>query len=124
MSSSGEQRVQSTISVARFLLCQAHQLFTQLRIVIRCWFVAITAAIEIHKLAGLALTHPKLLNGKRYIGSHTGKPQPFFRTIAFGTSLSRLRSATRCFKRRFSSSRLFSRCASLTSRPPYLLFQV
>jgi hypothetical protein len=76
MSSPCEQGMQSPVSVARFLACQVHQLFTQLRIVIRRWFVAITAAIETHELTGPALAHPKLLNGKRHIGSHAGKLQP------------------------------------------------
>jgi Protein of unknown function (DUF1587) len=35
----------------------------------------------------------------------------------------RLRSATRCFSRRFSSSNPFNRCASPTSMPPYFDFQ-
>src|SRR5580704_15723447 len=42
---------------------------------------------------------------------------------AFITSLSRLRSATICFRRRFSSSSCLRRLASLTCIPAYLLFQ-
>jgi hypothetical protein len=54
----------------------------------------------------------------------TGKLQPFFRKTAFNASRSRLRSATSCFSRRFSSSTCRSRCASLTSSPPYFNFQL
>jgi hypothetical protein len=87
-------------------------------------FIAVTAAVEIHELAGPALTHPELLNEKRHIGSQTGKLQPFLRTIALSTFFVQLRSAAKCFNLRFSSSRLFRRCTSLTSKPPYLLFYV
>ena len=37
--------------------------------------------------------------------------------------LGRVGAATNCFSLRFSSSRCRSRCASLTSNPPYFAFQ-
>jgi hypothetical protein len=40
------------------------------------------------------------------------------------TSLWRLKSASRCFNRGFSSSTCPNRRASLTSSPAYLLFQL
>src|SRR3569833_100018 len=124
LSSAEKQSMQSPVAVAWLLSRQVHQLFSQLRIVIRHRFVPIAAPIHVHELAGPAFAHSKLLNSECHIAPQTGKLQPFFLTIAFSTSLSKLRSATKCFNRRFSSSRLFSRRASLTSRPPYLLFQV
>src|ERR1700704_295321 len=107
--------MQSPVSVSRFLARQIHQLLSQHRVVIRLGFVTITAAIECDELAGPTLAHPELLAGERHIGPHAGKLHPFFRITAFSTSLSRLRSATRCFSRRFSSSSPFSRCASVPS---------
>lgn len=53
-----------------------------------------------------------------------GKLQPFFWITDFSASLSRLRSATSCFSRRFSSSSLFSRCASATYMPPNFDFHL
>src|SRR5271168_177441 len=115
-----DQRMQSPVSVPRLLTRQIHQLLSQRRVVIRSRFVTITAAIQCDELAGPTLAHPELLAGERHIGPHAGKLHPFFRITAFSTSLSRLRSATRCFRRRFSSSSPLSFWASLTSVPPYL----
>src|SRR5579864_2919433 len=47
----------------------------------------------------------------------------FFATTACNACLSSVRSATRCFSRRFSSSKARRRLASLTSMPPYFAFQ-
>src|SRR5271157_5738867 len=47
----------------------------------------------------------------------------FFATTACNACLSNARSATRCFSRRFSSSRARNRRASLTCIPPYFAFQ-
>src|SRR5450432_3929179 len=123
-SSLSRQRVQSPVPVAWFLTRQIHNLLAKRRVVIRPRLVTITAAIDCDQLAGPTFAHPELLTGERHIGPHAGKLHPFFRITAFSTSLSRLRSATRCFSRRFSSSRPLSRCASLTSMPPYFDFQV
>src|SRR5579872_7069591 len=46
----------------------------------------------------------------------------FFATTACNACLSSVRSATRCFSRRFSSSKARRRLASLTSIPPYFAF--
>jgi hypothetical protein len=43
---------------------------------------------------------------------------PLFRITAFNASRSRLRSATSCFNRRFSSCTWRMRCASPASNPP------
>src|SRR5690242_7573168 len=85
-----EQSVQSSVSVARVLPCQTDQLFAQGCVVVGSGFIPVTAAIQVNDLAGAALCHSMLLNGKRNIASEAGKLQPFFRTIAFNTSLSRL----------------------------------
>ena len=53
------------------------------------------------------------LHGKPYILPLSCEPQPFFEIIAFRTSRSSLRSATKCFRWRFSSSSWCSRCASV-----------
>jgi hypothetical protein len=45
-----------------------------------------------------------------------------FRIISFSAWLSRVRSATRCLRRLFSSSSCRSRRSSLTSSPPYRAF--
>src|SRR5262249_12810647 len=103
---------------------QFHQLLAQLRVVIRPRFVSIAAAIHIDELAGLALGHLVVLDGERHVRPQAGKLHPFFRTMPFSASLSRLRSATNCFSRRFSSSSALGRGASLTSIPPYFDFQV
>src|SRR4029077_13588240 len=113
-----QQRVQSPVSVAWLLPGQRDQLFSPLRTPVRSLFVTIAAAIHSHQLAGPALAHLELLAGERHVLPHAGKLQPFFWITAFRTSLSRLRSATKCFRRRFSSSSPFSFCASLTSIPP------
>src|SRR3989454_2908232 len=123
MSALAQQHLQTPVSVARLRARQLHQLFSQFGVRVRSRLIAITAAVELHELTGSACTQIELLHGKPRIRSQAGKLHPFFRTIAFSASWSRLRSPTSCFKRRFSSSRLLSRCASPTSIPPYLLFQ-
>src|SRR5258708_33699163 len=119
-----QQRMQSPLSVPRLLPGQFDKGFPQLHIPVRPRLVTITAPIHSQQLAGPALTHLEPFTGECHVLPHTGKPQPFFWITAFRTSLSRLRSATRCFRRRFSSSSPFSFCASLTSIPPYFDFQV
>src|SRR5579883_1322153 len=116
--------MQPPIAVARLLACEGDQLLSEFGVVVRPGLIAIAAAVHFEELTGLAFAVGELLLDKRHVRSQAGKLQPFFRITALSASLSRLRSATRCFSRRFSSSKPLKRWASLTSRPPYLLFQV
>src|SRR5207244_5402459 len=108
---------------ARFLPRQRDQFAAQLSVVIRTRLIPVRGPVHGYELAGLAFRILKLAHHERHILPQTYKLQPFFRITAFSASLSRLRSATMCFRRRFSSSTCLSRCASLTSRPPYFDFQ-
>jgi hypothetical protein len=88
------------------------------------WFLLITATRSPHieQPADSPFTNAERFHSKSYILPLSCEPQPFFVIPASSTSLSRLRSATRCFSRRFSSSRLFKRCASLASKSQDLFF--
>src|SRR5512133_4286307 len=119
-----QQRSQAPIAEARLLPRQFDQVLAQLRVILRPWFISITAAIHRQQLASPALTEAVFGNHESHILPLTYKLQPFFRMTPFRASRSRLRSATSCFRRRFSSSSSFKRRASFTSIPPYLLFQV
>lgn len=78
--------------------------------------------LHAHQLAGRALAQPMRALSERHILSQAGKLHPFFLMTVFCTSPCRLSSATSSFRRRFSSSNAFSRCASATSIPPYFCF--
>src|ERR1051325_3682638 len=107
-----------------FLSCQRDQFLPQRGVRIRLRLVSITTTIHLQQLAGPALAHMALLHRQRHILPLAYKLQPFFRITTLSASLSRLRSATICFSRRFSSSSSRSRRASLTSIPPYFDFHV
>jgi hypothetical protein len=72
----------------------------------------------------VALAERMLGHNERHIPPGFYKLQPFFLMTVVSASLSRLRSATSPFSRRFSSSSDLSRFASLTSIPPYFDFQL
>jgi len=84
--------------------------------------VPITAAIQVVELAGAAFTYCEFLHRERHVPPGAYELHPFFAMTAFIASLSNVKSATRCFSRRFSSSSCRRRLASLTCMPPYLLF--
>jgi hypothetical protein len=89
--------------------------------------IPVACAVQVQQLASLALAVPVLGHHERHVPPHAHKLHPFFRSTAFSASLSRLRSATIVFSRRFSSSSSLSRLASFTSRPLYfarLLYNV
>src|SRR5947208_4924238 len=119
-----QQHAEPPVTISRTLSSQRDQLVPQHRVVVGSRLISIAGTIHAHELASLALAVAILGNHQRHILPATYKLQPFFRITAFSASRSRLRSATMCFSRRFSSSSSFNRRASLTSRPPYLLFQV
>src|ERR1051326_1045081 len=116
--------MQPPVAEPRLLPGECDQGFAQLCVPVRPWFVTIATAVHAQQLAGPAFAHPVSLASERHVLPHAGKLQPFFEITDFRISLSRLRSATRCFRRRFSSSSPFSLCASLISIPPYFDFQV
>src|SRR5579863_150959 len=102
--------MQSSISIARLLPGQLHQLFTQLPVSIRIRLVPIAGSIHAEQLADPAFAQMESSRYERNVFSQTGKLQPFFRMTAFTSSLSRLISATSAFNRLFSSSICRSRC--------------
>ncbi len=116
------QHLQPPISIARLLSGQPHQLLAQ-RLIGSPRMIAITGYGNRQQPAYPALTglvpcaEPVSIRPSVYV-------RPFFAITAFSISLSRLRSATSRFRREFSSSSDRNRCASLTSRPPYLAFHV
>ena len=76
-----------------------------------------------HKCTGPTYTE-FLLSQEPYRFSLIVRLPYFFWSTFFTASISRIRLATMCFKRAFSSSRFFMRQTSLTSIPPYLAFQL
>ena len=94
------------------------EFLAQIRVAVRPRLIAVTRSIHSQQLAGRALALSKLRRHERHLFPQLGKLHPFFRITALSISLSRLRSATSCFSRRFSSSICRSRAASLTSMPP------
>src|SRR5580704_405134 len=117
------QHLQSPIAVSRLLSGQSHQLLSQ-RLIRSPRLIPITAHCNRHQPAHPALTGSILRGKPARIRPPVYELNPFFAMTAFSISLSRLRSATRRFRREFSSSSERSRCASLTSRPPNFAFQV
>jgi len=67
-----------------------------------------------HAIGLLQMAHRFALSSGRY---------QFFRVISFSAVLSRVKSATICLRRRFSSSNCRNRRSWLTSNPPYWAFQ-
>jgi hypothetical protein len=65
--------MQPPVSVPRFLARQIHQFLSRRCVVIRSWFVTITAAIECDELAGPTLARPESLAGERRIGPNADK---------------------------------------------------
>src|ERR1039458_2737928 len=115
--------IQPSMAVTRLLSRQFHECFTQFDVALRARLISIARPLHTQQLAGRAFAHPELDRDERHFFSQTGKLQPFFRMTAFSASPCKLSSATNNFRRRFSSSIAFSRCASLTSSPPYFDFQ-
>ena len=74
--------------------------------------------------AGTAFRCGVLLPQELHRCSHGLRLYHFFETRSFNITRSSTWSATIRFSFRFSSSRCFSRWASLTSSPPYLAFQL
>src|SRR5437868_10815087 len=116
--------MQSPVSIAQLLPGDLDQILPQLLVVVRLRLITVAAPIQFDELAGCAFAVLVFLHQQTHAPPLAYKLQPFFRITAFNASLSRLRSATMCFSRRFSSSSSFSRRASFTSSPPNLLFQV
>jgi hypothetical protein len=80
---------------------------------------------EVHKTLALpVLTGPALCSMIRVHFFQVGKFQPFLRMIALNASISRLRSATSCFNRRFSSFVYRKRCDAVMDAPPNFDFQL
>src|SRR5579872_6891764 len=96
----------------------------QFRVAIRPRLIAVSRAVHIQKPASLTLAETMLRHNQRHVPPRAHKLQPFFLITVVSASLSRLRSATSCFRRRFSSSSARSFFASLTSMPPYFDFQL
>src|ERR1043166_2800330 len=103
---------------------QRHQCFSELLIFVRLCFVAICRAVHTEEPAGMTFAQLILIHQLSDIPPRAYKLQPFFRITDFSASLSRLRSATISFSRRFSSSSVRSFFASLTSMPLYFDFQL
>ena len=85
--------------------------------------VALRGAPQPYQPAGAAFARPMLLpqlGDRRSLGLRL---YHFFPTRSFSITKSIAWSATIRFSFRFSSSNCFSRCASLTSSPPYFAFQ-
>ena len=114
--------MQPPVAVARLLPRQHQQLRAQCRVPVRPRLVAIASTFQVKQLAGRALAQAVFGLNQRHIFSQAGKLQPFFLMTAFSASPCRLSSATKSFRRRFSSSICFSRSASFTSKPPYFCF--
>src|SRR3954453_8407276 len=117
-----QKHSQPPISKAWSLPRQFRQPCPQFPISVRLWLVTVGAAIQAIELASAALAQAILLHRERHVLPAAYELHPFFEITALRTSRSRLRSATRCFRRRFSSSSCRSRLASLTCMPPYLPF--
>ena len=93
------------------------------------WSFALTAAIPRRATELRQMTGPHAADGEGRL--HPGGqlaalcgPQTFFRSASDSMCLSSVRSATRRFSRRFSSSSDRSRRSSLTPRCAYFFFQM
>src|SRR5581483_546097 len=80
------------------------------------------ASVAEHR-AGPSLTHPVSAAQEADRLAVRRRLHHFFETTALSAWLSKVKSATSCLSRRFSSSRAFSFFASLTSMPPNFAFQ-
>src|SRR3954470_10613154 len=117
-----QEHSQPAVSKAWSLPRQFRQPGPQFRIAVRLWLVPVAAAIQATKLASAAFAQVILLHRERHVLPAAYELHPFFEITALSTSRSRLKSATRCFRRRFSSSTCRNRFASLTCMPPYFPF--
>src|SRR5882672_5944977 len=118
-----EQFVQHPIAVARPVAGELAEVLAQLRILDRHALVAAGRTRQLDDAACAALAHLEVRLEKTRSLAACGGGYHFFAFTAFSICTSRVRSATMCFSRRFSSSSAFSLRASLTSIPPYLLRQ-
>src|ERR1019366_1327989 len=119
-----QNRPQPPIAVALLLVRQCNQNRAQILIAIRNCFVPVTSAGHFQKPASLTFAQPVFGHDERHVAPRTHKLQPFFLMTVVSAALSRLRSATISFSRRFSSSSARSFFTSLTSIPPYFAFQL
>jgi hypothetical protein len=94
----------------------------QLFVALRSGPVAATGAIQLQQPTGAPFAHLISFDEQPRVVASRYRPQPFFSITAFSATLSRLRSATSVFSRRFSSSTSLSRFNSLTSSPAYFDF--
>src|SRR3954454_17461958 len=101
------------------LIREQEQRFAELCVSVRPRLIPVGRAFYFREPASVPLAHPMLSHNQRHVQPRAHKLQPFFLITVVNASLSRLRSATRPFNRRFSSSSDFRRFASLTSMPPY-----
>src|SRR6267378_3237098 len=118
-----ELLVQHPVAVARSLRRQLAEVLAQLRVLHPLAAVPTGRACQLDDAAGAPLADTEVRLEKTRSLAACGGRHHFFALIAFSIWLSRVRSATMCFSRRFSSSSPFSLRASLTSMPPYLLRQ-
>ena len=95
----------------------------QLFVVVRSRPIAVAGTVQSQQAADAAFAHRKTCDEKPCIVASRYRLQPFFSITVFSAILSRLRSATSVFSRRFSSSSSLSRLSWLTSRPAYFDFQ-
>jgi hypothetical protein len=75
-----QQRAQAPVSEARLLPRQFDQVLAQLHVILRSWFISITAAIHRQQLAGPALTEAVFGNHESRILPLT-KVDPIVKTI-------------------------------------------
>src|SRR5579863_6087779 len=117
-----QQHAQPAVAKPRLLSRQFRKPRTQFRVAILSRLVPVAAAVHVVELASAALAQAKLLLRERHVLPGAYELQPFFAMIAFIASLSRLKSATMSFNRRFSSSSCRNRLASFTCMLAYLFF--
>jgi hypothetical protein len=119
---SPQQYVQASIPEARLSLCQFSKTSPQIGRILALRLVAQARSAHPDRSAGSSLAHREdFLQHTHELVPGRGRHH-FFETTAFSAWLSSVRSATICFSLRFSSSSIFSRRASFTSRPPYSRF--
>src|SRR5712664_3138030 len=115
--------VQHPVAVARPLGSEPAEVLSQLRVLHPLAAVPARRARQLDDAAGAAFADTEVRLEKTRSLAACGGGHHFFAFTAFSIWLSRVRSATMCFSRRFSSSSALSLRASLTSIPPYLLRQ-
>src|SRR5581483_3913582 len=122
-----EQNVQPPVSPAPPLLSQFTQAHAQL-LVDHCeprWprLIAHHRTHNLHPPTGTPLRAPRSFAKHPHGFPFRLWAYHFFESTALNPTISSACSATSCFSLRFSSSSCRSRCASLTSSPPYFAFQ-